>query len=297
MDDRPHPEDYENIPHSPFEFPGSASVRSSAIFSNSQHFTVAGGTFMNITNNYTTSVIALADFRRIPMRDINLQNAIKLDEGSSRARICIRRMYTAKVTGRKSTMMVAMYQGEAAEEQWEQDIAKYCTVRHSNIVQIHAAASSSNIYAVLFHDDLVPFKCFLDLYRHSPIFTVYIYGYTSTEFEDVHSYFDSVFQHSLSHGECTFWIRRSSGRLCADLTPSQTYDWYFTDIDIICQEGITSSSVKPGSESHQLPDVGAVPFNLFSASISSCVCLCPCPVQFRSDNSYPWGSNFMLRRG
>lgn len=59
------------------------------------------------------------DFRMIPLGDIDLQREILLDTGAvdrRRERPRVRRVYTAKIEGRKSDVTVAMYQGEGAQE-------------------------------------------------------------------------------------------------------------------------------------------------------------------------------------
>ncbi|KAJ6566385.1 hypothetical protein B0H19DRAFT_1137616, partial [Mycena capillaripes] len=73
----------------------------------------------------------------------------------------------------------------------------------------------------------------MNFYRHSHFLTVYIYAccvrasptcqsryidsLQAADFEDVSKYFRSNFQQSPDSYECTLWIRRSTGRLCADL--------------------------------------------------------------------------------
>jgi hypothetical protein len=55
----------------------------------------------------------------IPLGDIDLQHEIQVDRGvvgRRRGRGCVRRVYSAKVEGRKSDFTVAMYQGNGAEE-------------------------------------------------------------------------------------------------------------------------------------------------------------------------------------
>jgi hypothetical protein len=58
----------------------------------------------------------------IPMGDINLLEEIFVDNEKGVVgrhhpeRTCARRVYSAKIDGRKSGMTVAMYQGEGAEE-------------------------------------------------------------------------------------------------------------------------------------------------------------------------------------
>ncbi|KAF7337096.1 hypothetical protein MVEN_02147200 [Mycena venus] len=133
--------------------PQSACSYGSAIFSGSHHFTVAGGTFTSVTKNYTTAPTVPSDFRMIPLGDIDLQHEIRVDKKSDvvnrqRERHSVRRVYSAKIEGHKSSVTVAMYQGDDAEQEWRQDVAKYI---HPNILQICGAASSDNIHATLFH--------------------------------------------------------------------------------------------------------------------------------------------------
>ncbi|KAJ6580626.1 hypothetical protein B0H19DRAFT_483050 [Mycena capillaripes] len=222
MDDQLHSDD-EFTSGETTNTTGSACY-TGGIFPGSQHFTVAGGTFTSITKNYTTAPTVPSDFRMIPLGDIDLQREIRVDNHagivnrhSKRARV---RVYSAKLNGQRSNMTVAMYKGNNAEEEWQQNIARYMSIRHPNILQIFAVASSRNMHATVFHGDLIPLQHFLDLYRHSNIWTVYIYACVYTEFRETHDYFLSDFQHPLSPYECTFWIRRSTGRLCADLIPN-----------------------------------------------------------------------------
>ncbi|KAJ6566355.1 hypothetical protein B0H19DRAFT_1137528 [Mycena capillaripes] len=90
-----------------------------------------------------------------------------------------------------------MYQGRGAEEEWRQDLAKYSSIRHPNIIQICGAAGSGNIRAILFYDDLIPFKQYVDFYRDSHFRTVCIYSHCNLEFEDVSKYFGTNFQQKL----------------------------------------------------------------------------------------------------
>ncbi|KAJ7821413.1 hypothetical protein B0H13DRAFT_369501 [Mycena leptocephala] len=91
------------------------------------------------------------------------------------------------------------------------------SVRHPNMVQMFGAASSGGVHAMFFHDDLIPLQHFLDLHRHSPVLTVYIKAFCTVEFRELWEYFFSIFQTGLIDRDCTFWIRRSTGRVCADL--------------------------------------------------------------------------------
>ncbi|KAJ6526646.1 hypothetical protein B0H19DRAFT_543987 [Mycena capillaripes] len=131
---------------------------------------------MSITKNYSSTPAIPSDFRMLPLADIDLQHEIHLDIGTGIVdrRRGVRRIYSARVGGQNTT--VAMYQGYGAEEEWRQDIAKYMSLRHPNIIQMSGAASSGGIHVTLFHDDLVPFQRFLDLHQNSHFSTIYIYA-------------------------------------------------------------------------------------------------------------------------
>ncbi|KAJ6522883.1 hypothetical protein B0H19DRAFT_1277168 [Mycena capillaripes] len=217
----------------------SGRLFSSGMFSSAHDFTLTARNLTNITNNYGGALNLPADFRMIPVGDIYLLWEIRLDNdsgivGRQHERKHIRRMYTARVDGHESSMTVAVYQGAGAEEEWRQDVAKYMSLRHPNIIQIRAGASSGGIHATIFHEDLIPLKEFLDLHRHSPIVTAYIKGYcgtagpslpqsaTNSTHEDADEYvFFTVGEILL---DCKFSIRRTTGRLCVDLATFSP--WY-----------------------------------------------------------------------
>ncbi|KAF7377019.1 hypothetical protein MSAN_00119900 [Mycena sanguinolenta] len=133
MDEQPNPNaEYTHSSTSEAESPSPAS----AMFSHSQQFTVMGGTFSNITNHYAASPSLPPDLRIIPLGDMDLRHQIRVDERtgvaySQRQRGCVRQVHFAKVRidGRKSRVTVAMYQGDGAEEEWRQDIAKHMALR------------------------------------------------------------------------------------------------------------------------------------------------------------------------
>ncbi|KAJ7927929.1 hypothetical protein B0H13DRAFT_2312105 [Mycena leptocephala] len=106
--------------------PGSGGY-GSGMFVGSHHFTVNGQNVTHITHHYPRSPPVPSDFRMIPLGDIDLRKEICLnyDTGDADQRPRVRRVYSARVHGRKSNVTVAMYQGSGAEEEWWQDIAKY----------------------------------------------------------------------------------------------------------------------------------------------------------------------------
>ncbi|KAF7340653.1 hypothetical protein MSAN_02137300 [Mycena sanguinolenta] len=187
MDDQPHPS--PKFMHSPTcdpEIPSHAS----GMFSHSQQFTVTGGTFTNITKNYAAARDLPLDFRMIPMGDIDLRDQIRVDDHRAVA-----------IDGQKSRVTVAIYQGNDAEEEWRNDLAKYTSMRHPNIMQICGAASSNGIRATLFNDNLIPLQEVLDRHRDSHFSTVYIYACCNKDFLEVHNYIASEFHRGLSSAE------------------------------------------------------------------------------------------------
>ncbi|KAJ7315696.1 hypothetical protein DFH08DRAFT_755182, partial [Mycena albidolilacea] len=198
----------------------------SAMFSDSQGFTVSGGTFTNITHHHAASVPSdrsPVSTRMIPLEDIDLRHEIRVDEDTGVVeRVAVRRVYSARVEGRKSKFTVAIYQGDGAKEEWRRNIAKYTAIRHPNIIQIYGAASSCGIHATLFHDDLVPFQQYVDTYRYSHFATAYFYACRCLDFSAASYHVHYTSQLSLIWGNYTAWIRRSSGQLCAELVPPCT---------------------------------------------------------------------------
>ncbi|KAJ7611910.1 hypothetical protein DFH06DRAFT_1345305 [Mycena polygramma] len=211
--------------------------------------------FLSLSNHHhrwTTRCIAAPDLppprylaipqsshcRMFPLGDVDLQREIRLDNDTGVAswprRLVQRRIYAAKLKNRNVT--VAMYQGEGAEEEWRQCMTKHRSLRHPNIVHIYGVVRSDGIQGTIFHGDLIPFKHYLDIYNHSPCFTVYIWAHRSKEFWIANNYLYSNFQrirvssvprissHRINGeyqlaSECTLWIRHSTGGLCVDLAP------------------------------------------------------------------------------
>ncbi|KAJ6522065.1 hypothetical protein B0H19DRAFT_1386734 [Mycena capillaripes] len=196
-DESPVADDFTS--HSTFRQPASGS-HSSGMFSGAQNLTVTGQTLNNITNNsYTTVPFVPSDFRMIPLGDIDLQREISVNSTGvvdrQYGRQSVRRVYSAKLGGQNTT--VAIYQGPGAEEEWQQDIVKYMSVRHPNLVQIRGVANYGGLHATLFHDDLIPFKHFVNL-QHSHFSKVYTYAYCCDDFKAANNYFSFTFRRRLS---------------------------------------------------------------------------------------------------
>ncbi|KAF7337164.1 hypothetical protein MVEN_02154400 [Mycena venus] len=190
------------------------------------------------TVTFTSAPAAPSDFRRIPLGDINLLHEIHVNYNSRivnrHIQVPVRRVHSAQVEGRSITAVV--YQGEGAEEDWRRDLEKHMSLWHPNIIQIYGTASARGKHATLYHDELIPFQHFRDLYRHSHFLTVYLYACSNLDYQEADNYFWSKFQQDLWSPGCTFWIRRSTGQLCIELIPN----WNRADLDFnLAQDAVT----------------------------------------------------------
>ncbi|KAJ7035443.1 hypothetical protein C8F04DRAFT_530346 [Mycena alexandri] len=225
MDTGTHSDDEHTPPSSP-EDPTYMSF-GGGMFAGSQNFTIGAGTFNNV-NHYHAAPFGPPDFRMIPMGDIDLQRELVvngesgvIDRQLGSERRCVRRVYSARIDGRNTDLTVAMYEGDGAEEAWQQHVKIYMSLRHPNILQMHGAARSDAMYATIFHGDLIPFRQFMAW--ASPIITVYIDACYVTEWRARDYVEKSPYFCKSSHVGLeiysTLWIRRSNGRLCVDFDP------------------------------------------------------------------------------
>ncbi|KAF7353277.1 hypothetical protein MSAN_01515600 [Mycena sanguinolenta] len=206
---------------------GSAAY-AGAFFPQATGFNIRGGGFTsNVTNNVynpppeqsSGDIKLIQEFKE--MRS-SLQSSLvgRQNPGAS-----VRRVYTAKLEGHQSGhMTVAMYEGEGAEEAWNQHLAKYEAVRHPNIMQLYGLVSTRRLRGMVFHDELIPYRQFLCRFQNSPILSAYIIGYCpiikTTEFLEAIGYISNVFpKFSIDYDELPIWIRPPTGELCLDLAP------------------------------------------------------------------------------
>ncbi|KAF7337277.1 hypothetical protein MSAN_02280200 [Mycena sanguinolenta] len=135
--------------------------------------------------------------------------------GRQTPRASVRRVYTAKLEGRQSGhMTVAMYEGDGAEEEWNQDLANYEAVRHPNIMQLYGLVSTKRLRGMVFHDELIPYDQFFGRFENSPILSTYIIGYCARESREATHYIVDVIGYPMKTSE---WIQPSTGHLCLDL--------------------------------------------------------------------------------
>ncbi|KAF7353272.1 MFS general substrate transporter [Mycena sanguinolenta] len=160
-------------------------------------------------------------FRTIPRGDVKLLKEVCLRTTSgvvgrqSRGVGVWRTVYHAEIRGDPGTVTVAMYQGDSAEEEWRKDIAKYESIWHPYIMQLCGLVNTKRLYAMVFHDELIPFPQFLGCFEHSPILRAYITAYCTTEFNEASDYIDHV-SPKISK-DLSVWIRSATGELCLDL--------------------------------------------------------------------------------
>ncbi|KAF8188920.1 hypothetical protein K438DRAFT_1764171 [Mycena galopus ATCC 62051] len=117
---------------------------SGVFFPKARQFAVSGGTFTHITNNPQIRPVVPADFRRIPLGDIDLRRETRVDYKCgivpfASERWVVRRIYSARINRRRPDMTVALYNAE----------------------ELYGVTSASGIHAAVFHDD------FLHRYRDS----------------------------------------------------------------------------------------------------------------------------------
>ncbi|KAF7334321.1 hypothetical protein MSAN_02376800 [Mycena sanguinolenta] len=79
-----------------------------------------------------------------------------------------------------------------AEEKWRQHVAKYESIRHPHIMQLYGLVNTKGLYAMVFHDELIPYNQFFRRFEHSPILTAYIIGYCTPQFWEATNYISDV---------------------------------------------------------------------------------------------------------
>ncbi|KAJ7688336.1 hypothetical protein B0H14DRAFT_2653252 [Mycena olivaceomarginata] len=205
-----------------------------AFFSHARRFVVAGGNFNNITNiTHPIPESDPTDFEEIPIGQLDLFHEVRLDEQDHvvqyQVGARVRKMYSARVQGCKSKMLVFTYQGETGEEEWREDILRYswlrlefiCTQVFRNSTRypdrrLYKPRSSTTVTFLLGLQtiglilsgnrvDLIPLREMTMKACVSPVSTVYCWGF-------------------LSGVGTSNWMRASTGRLCVILTGNREID-------------------------------------------------------------------------
>ncbi|KAJ7605434.1 hypothetical protein DFH06DRAFT_1385064 [Mycena polygramma] len=192
-------------------------------FPKAKDFNVSGGNFTSVSHIYQTAPSVPTDLRTIPLGDLDL---LHKKEGGYEAvsryrpgRASTKRVYTARLPGLQSQVTAAVYEGDGAEEDWQEEIIRYSNLRHPNLVQLYGVVKTRNLHAAVFHDDLIPGQDLKDKYYHSHVSAVYFWAKLRTAFSDVKSYMQPFLRRDLHWFEYTVWIRPSTGRPCIELAP------------------------------------------------------------------------------
>ncbi|KAJ7640664.1 hypothetical protein DFH06DRAFT_1214864 [Mycena polygramma] len=197
-----------------------------AFFPRAQNFVLSGGTFTTVTNINHISRPTPA-FRPVLLEDIDLRREICQTDSSNvyhrpGGQNCVKRVYSARVTGRTdSQMTVILYKGGDAEEDWRRDIFKYSRFRHPNFMQLYGATSSYGLCAAVFHDELIPLNHFVEFsLRPSPLWTLYICACASQGMNDIWQATRACVPCSKQPLglSCETWLRSSTGRFCLDFS-------------------------------------------------------------------------------
>ncbi|KAJ6549770.1 hypothetical protein B0H19DRAFT_1264681 [Mycena capillaripes] len=196
----------------------------SAFFSHSKRFTVTGGNFTMI---HQPAPKYPPNFRVIPMGDLDLLYEIRHKAGSTvarrRTRSSGRKVYATRIYGSNACMTAVVYQGDAAEEQWRKELARYSELRHPNLLQIYGISSTGRVHAAIFHDDLVPYNDLLEEYNQSHFSTVFFWACLDAQLHDAKQYISSVCGIEPHWSDYTSWIRPSKGVLSIELTPPEAW--------------------------------------------------------------------------
>ncbi|KAJ6553213.1 hypothetical protein B0H19DRAFT_1377830 [Mycena capillaripes] len=131
-------------------------------------------------------------------------------------------MYSARIHGSNSSMTAILYQGVGAEEQWRKDISRYSGLRHPNLFQLYGILNTPALQAVVFHDDVISAGELLEKYHSSHLPSVFVWACMHQVFWDVVQYVSGLSANFLYWTDCTLWVRRSTGRLCVNLTPPES---------------------------------------------------------------------------
>ncbi|KAJ7206878.1 hypothetical protein GGX14DRAFT_396812 [Mycena pura] len=192
-----------------------------AFFTHAHGFVVTGGIFQSVTTINHAAPRDPADYRVIPLGDLNLLREIGLRDASGivsrrRGQAAVRRMYSARIHGSSSTVTAIMYQGDGAEEQWHKDISQYANFRHPYIFQLYGVVDMKVLHAAVVHEGLIPYRELWKEYHNSHFSMVYFLACMDAE-----KYILSASGMELDWSMYTVWIRPSTGQICIDLAPPE----------------------------------------------------------------------------
>ncbi|KAJ7737830.1 hypothetical protein DFH07DRAFT_985448 [Mycena maculata] len=166
------------------------------------------------------------DFRRVLLGDVDLCREI---QGQN-----VRRRIPGKcgvaTTVTITVGAVACKKGNGHVTVWQGEIVKYSRIRvklsHPNIVQLYGLVSSDQLYATIFHEDLIPVEkrnfwacTAIRIFPSSISIAILCGNYVhSTTHSQLLENIWSVAGKWLHRGDSTFWIRRSTDQVCVTIS-------------------------------------------------------------------------------
>ncbi|KAK7006309.1 hypothetical protein R3P38DRAFT_3037816 [Favolaschia claudopus] len=133
---------------------------------------------------------------------------------STRERGNVRTVQSAQIDGRDFT--VAKYDGYKAQKEWKRHVKDHMGIRHANVLQIFGIVEGQNVYAAVFHGDLVPVDNFLHAYRQYPLKFCYIHSSLATDYFEGGCYLYHNFRYDLNRNNSTLLVNHLTGHLCLD---------------------------------------------------------------------------------
>ncbi|KAJ7649172.1 hypothetical protein B0H17DRAFT_1338774 [Mycena rosella] len=134
--------------------------------------------------------------------------------------IGMRTIYRARVYGSTQIMTAVVYHG-AQSVQWREALCSVPGIRHPNILQLFGVSSSNDgVDALIYHDDFVPVPEVRKKNREIAFASCYSEYSMQNELADARIYWLRATGQLLVPKQYTVWIRRSTGRLCLDVSPA-----------------------------------------------------------------------------
>ncbi|KAJ7107756.1 hypothetical protein C8R44DRAFT_804182 [Mycena epipterygia] len=194
---------------------------SMAMFHFAHNFNISGGEFTNTVNfigNRRRRSPRFKDFRNIRLGDLDLREEKQVEKTVGVVNRNRRRVYAARINGRKRPMTVTVYEGADVKQQWLEEVRKYEGLRLPTLAQVYGVVKSRQLYAIVYEDDLIPIDEFREWYSDSEIASCLLEYYVDLELDGCRRYLKA--RSSSGHGQ-TLWIRGSTKRLCLDLSETR----------------------------------------------------------------------------
>ncbi|KAJ7107758.1 hypothetical protein C8R44DRAFT_804189 [Mycena epipterygia] len=158
---------------------------SMAMFHSAHNFNISGGDFTNTVNfigNRRRRSPGFKDFRSIRLGDLDLREEKQVDKTVGLVNRN-KRVYAARINGRKRPMTVTVYEGADVKQQWLEEVRKYEGLRLPTLAQVYGVVESQQLYAIVYEDDLIPIEGFRDCYSDSKVASGLLEYYVDLELD------------------------------------------------------------------------------------------------------------------